>query len=473
MQLFRNIYRGGSIIFMLARNDSLFFLEKTPLVLLGKFLSYATLPFRNHEIAKLSNGQKLCSSFQNLGPCFIKLGQALSIRADIVGEDIAGELTKLQDKLPFFAYSEVKRIIEKEFKKPLEQVFTEFSETPVAAASIAQVHFAKTKEGREVAVKILRPNIYHDFLQDVDLLLFVSKIAEKISPIARRVKFHQIVKNFRTSSVIEMDLLYEAASASELAENFKEDNDIKVPAVFWEYSTSKILTIEKFEGTRIDNIEGLQGQGLDVNEILKRSSRIFVKQVLRDGFFHADMHPGNVLVDKAGRICVFDFGIMGRLDKKTRIFLAEMMLGFLNRDYKKVADLHFDYGFVPAHQDKDLFAQACRVIAEPILNQPQNKISVARLLEKLLKMAETFEMNTDPKLFLLQKTMMMAEGVGRMLNPEVNFWELSRELIQDWGGENLGLKARIKDRLEEIVEIIDNIRKILKNLAEDKTANRT
>ncbi|MDX1950472.1 MAG: AarF/UbiB family protein, partial [Rickettsiales bacterium] len=342
---------------------------------------------------------------------------------------------------------------------------------PVAAASIAQVHFAKTFNDEDVAVKILRPNIKEKFIGDIELVIFIARFFARFSKVAKRIKFLEIMEIFRKNSLIEMDFLYEASAAAELAENFKNDENIRIPKVYWDYSAKEILTIERFFGSRIDDIETLKNKGIDVNDILKKSSLIFVNQVLRDGFFHADMHPGNVLVDDEGKICIFDFGIMGRLDKKTRVFLAELLIGFLNRDYKKVADLHFDYGFVPLDQDRDLFAQACRFINEPILNHPQNQISIAKLLENLLKMAEDFKMNTDPRLFLLQKTMVMAEGIGRMLNDKANFWNISEDIIKDWGKENLGLKSKIFDIFEDVKDILKKLKFLLDEAVSKKNMN--
>ncbi len=463
---FRNIYRGCEIILILARYDALFFLNNTRLSFLEKLLK----PLRKRSSKNLTNGQKLLVSLQLLGPSFIKLGQALSIRSDLVGEKVADELKALQDRLPPFPFAKAKSIIESDLG-PLETLFSHFNETPVAAASIAQVHFAKTIEGDDVAVKILRPNIAAKFARDYELLYFLAGLFDFAAPSLRRLRFKEVILKLEETTTLEMDFSYEAASASEYAENFKGDENIRVPKIYWKYSSSNVMTLEKFEGVRIDDLEALRAQGHDIHDILMKSSLLFVRQVLRDGFFHADMHPGNVLIDKDGKICVIDYGIMGRLDKETRIFLAEMLLAFLNRDYRKVADLHFEFGLISRDQDRDLFAQACRAIAEPILGLPQNQISIARLLNQLFKVFDRFKMVTETKFLLLHKTMFMAEGLGRILNPELNFWEVSRELIEEWGAENLGLRARIKTRINDTLECLDNIKKITKSASYTYTEN--
>ncbi|HCR86295.1 MAG TPA: 2-polyprenylphenol 6-hydroxylase, partial [Alphaproteobacteria bacterium] len=443
-----NINRLFKIFRTLAEYDALFFAENLRSFPTITYIAKLVSPKRSNQIMNLRKGQRLALALQNLGPTFIKLGQALSVRADIIGEEIAKDLSALQDSLPPFSTRVAKDMIESELGRKITDMFDDFEERPVAAASIAQVHFAKLKEtGEEVAIKILRPNIEKKFRQDIELLEWMARKVQDNLPKLRRLKPVEMVETFAVTSRNEMDFLLEAAAASELKDNFKDDNEIKVPKIYWHYTTNKILVLEKFKGIRVNDIEALQAAGHNINEILRKSANIFMKQALRDGFFHADMHPGNVLVDEVGRIAVFDFGIMGRIDRKTRLFLAQMLLGFLNRDYEKVAELHFEMEIVPPTQDKKLFEQACRSIGEPIMDLPQNQISIGRLLGQLFKIANNFEMQLLPQLFLLQKTMAMAEGIGRTLNPNLNIWELSRGLIEDWGKENFSVKARTKDRI--------------------------
>lgn len=464
-----NISRLFAIFRILAKYDALFFFEKTR--------SFPTIAFfakiftsKDRKILDLRRGERLALALQNLGPTFIKLGQALSVRSDIVGEDIARDLSKLQDRLPPFSSAKAVDIIEENLEGKLEEFFSEFDKKPVAAASIAQVHFAVEKETeKEVAVKVLRPDIEERFFKDIDLLVWIAKQVAQNLPKYRRLKPVEMMETFARTSRMEMDFLFEAAAASELQENFKEDEDIKIPKIFWKVTTSKVLVLERFRGTRIDDTNALKTAGHDINDILRKSANIFMKQSLRDGFFHADMHPGNVLVDAEGKIAVFDFGIMGRIDRRIRLFLAEMLLGFLNRDYKRVSELHFEMGIVPQNQDPKLFEQACRSIGEPILDLPQNQISVGRLLEQLFKISNNFEMRLMPELFLLQKTMVMAEGIGRILNPNLNIWEISRDLIEDWGRENFSPKAKAKDKLCEIQETFNSLQQTITNLNKNIT----
>lgn len=467
----KHIKRSIQIYRKFAKHRCFFFLRDTAYFQITRIFGFILSPSQSRSSINMSDGQKLTLVFQELGPAFIKLGQALSTRPDIIGDRLAEDLSKLQDRLPPFPSTIAKQIIEKEAGKKISEIFKNFDEQPAAAASIAQIHFAKDLNGNEVAVKILRPNIEARFFRDINLLYWISRLINKKLPRYRRLKFDQIISSLAQTSKIEMDLLYEAAAADELAKNFADDEDIRIPKIYWQNSTSRVLILERFYGISIDETKKLESSGLDLNTILKKSANIFLKQTLRDGFFHADMHPGNVLVDKNGKICVFDFGIMGRIDRKNRVFLAELLLGFLNRDYQKIADIHFDAGIVPQGQSRDLFAQACRSIGEPIFDLPQNQISIAKLLQKLFKVTENFKMEAQPQLVLLQKTMMMAEGIGRKLNPNINFWELSRDLIEEWGRENLGIKAKAEEKFNLAIETIKNFSEAARNLNKVITPN--
>jgi ubiquinone biosynthesis protein len=460
----KHIKRFLEIYSSFAKYRCYFMLEKTPYYRPARILGKIIAPRAAQNSYIMSNGQRLTASLQDLGPAFIKLGQSLSVRPDIVGDDIADELRNLQDRLPPFPTAVAKDIIEKELGMKVSEIFRTFDEQPIAAASISQVHFARSMNGEELAVKILRPNIEARFFKDINLLYLIADLVNKRFPRYRRLKLREAVDIVAETSHIEMDFLYEAAAANELEENFKDDEDIRVPKIYWQHTTSKVLVLERFNGIRIDEIKKLSEAGHNVDEVLRKSANIFLKQTLRDGYFHADMHPGNVLINKEGKICVFDFGIMGRIDRKTRIFMAEMLLAFLNRDYKKVSDVHFEAGYIPANQSRDLFAQACRAIGEPIFDLPQNQISIATLLQKLFKITEQFEMETQPQLLLLQKTMMMAEGIARKLNPQINFWELTRELIEDWGKDNLGAKARLEEAADIAKQTFLNLADAIKNL---------
>jgi ubiquinone biosynthesis protein len=376
----------------------------------------------------------------------------------------------LQDSLPPFDGALAKETIEIELGGDLSQFFESFDVRAVAAASIAQVHFARTTDGRDVAVKVLRPGIEAAFVRDIDFLKWIAEIVHSTQPAMRRLKPIEMVETFERTSIMELDLRFEAAACAELGENFAGDPDFHVPEIDWMRTSQRVLTTEKIEGIGVDEREKLVEAGIDPRKVLENSARVFFLQVFRDGFFHADMHPGNVFVRHDGSIAPVDFGIMGRIDRRTQRFLAEMLIGFLSRDYRKVAEVHFDAGYVPKGQSKDDFAQAARSIAEPILGLPLSQISVARLLGQLFQVTETFRMEAQPQLLLLQKTMLTAEGTGRKLDPDVNMWELARPLIEKWMMETVGPEARLRDAVQDITRrgprLLDNAEKAVATLAE-------
>ena len=442
------------ILRVLARHDALFFAERLKLPLPARAALFL-LPRRKR---KGREGERLAAAFTELGPFFIKFGQALSVRSDVVGEDIAEDLSRLQDRLPSFPATEAKATIARELGQPVDALFAEFEEVPVAAASISQVHFAIDKQGNKLAVKVLRPGIEARFARDVALLRFLARRADKRRPEWRRLKLRQVVDNFAQTVSVEMDLRMEAAAACEFCDNMAQGGYMLVPAVHWNLTARRVLTLERIHGISIDDVAVLKGAGHDADAVLRKASAAFFQQVFRDGFFHADLHPGNLFVGEDGGLIAVDFGIMARVDRRTRIFLAEMLKAFLDRDYTRVAEVHFEAGYIPADQDVLLFAQACRAIGEPLFGKAQKDISLAHLLAQLFKVSEDFQMETQPQLLLLQKTMMLAEGVGRRLNPEVNFWELSRPLIEEWMRANLGMRGQAKDALAEMREAMGKLR---------------
>ncbi|PWC44845.1 2-polyprenylphenol 6-hydroxylase [Azospirillum sp. TSO22-1] len=399
-------------------------------------------------------GQRLAAALAELGPTFIKLGQMLSTRSDVVGERMAADLAELQDKLPPFPGAQARAIVEAELEQPIAALFASFDEVPVAAASIAQVHFAVTTEGEPVAVKVLRPNIERAFERDIDLFFWLAEWAQRVLPKLKRLKPVEVVDTFARTSRLEMDLRMEAAAASELRDNFAGDQTFLIPKVNWDRTAQRVLTLQRIVGFKVDEVEKIIAAGYDRDEILAKASASFFNQVFRDGFFHADLHPGNLFVIEDGNIAAVDFGIMGRLDRATRTYLADMLIGFLTGDYRRVAMVHFQAGYVPAHQSIELFTQACRAIGEPLQDKPLNEISVGRLLAQLFAVTEQFDMETQPQLLLLQKSMLTAEGVGRILNPSINMWELARPLIEDWMRENRGPEAQILDAGEAAVRTI-------------------
>ena len=428
------------------------------------FVRIARLFARRRGPVQQRPGQRLAAAFEELGPSFIKLGQLLSTRADLLGEELTVDLASLQDRLPPFSGNDARALIEAEFGCPLNTLFATFDETAIAAASIAQVHFARTGEGAEVAVKVLRPGIAEAFARDLDLFLWLAGLSERLQPALRRLKPVEVVQTLAEVVNFEMDLRLEAAAATELGENFAGDPNFRVPRVDWLRTGRTVLTLEWIKGTRIDDRVALLAAGHRIEDLLTKAATAFFNQVFRDGFFHADLHPGNMFVDPDGAIVVVDFGIMGRLDRATRFYLADMLLGFLSGDYRRVAEVHFAAGYVPQRRSVDAFTQACRSIGEPILGKPLQEISVARLLAQLFEITEQFEMETQPQLLLLQKTMVVIEGVGRRLDPEINIWALGRPLIETWMRDNRGPEARLREGLEMLVELAERVPRLIRSL---------
>jgi ubiquinone biosynthesis protein len=450
------------ICLTLARHDALSPLAAVPAAV--PFVRFGHLFARRRSRVLPRPGQRLAAAFEELGPSFIKLGQLLSTRADLLGEEITADLTGLQDRLPPFPGSEARALIEAEFARPLDGLFASFDEGAIAAASIAQVHFARTTDGHEVAVKVLRPGIAAAFSRDLDLFLWLAGLGERLQPALRRLKPVEVVQTLAEVVRFEMDLRLEAAAAAELAENFAGDPNFCVPRVDWLRTGRTVLTLERISGIRIDDKAALLAAGHCIEDLLRKAAAAFFNQVFRDGFFHADLHPGNMFVDADGAIAVVDFGIMGRLDRDTRFYLADMLLGFLSGDYRRVAEVHFAAGYVPTSRSIDVFTQACRSIGEPILGKPLQEISVARLLAQLFEITEQFDMETQPQLLLLQKTMVVIEGVGRRLDPEINIWALGRPLIEEWMRDNRGPEARFRLGLETIADLVERVPRLVRSL---------
>ncbi len=462
----KNISRFFTIARTLARYDALWLLEDTG-VASGVVTAARLVSKRNVEGRP---GERIAKALQELGPTFIKFGQALSTRSDLLGEDVAADLSELQDNLPPFSEAEARRIIEQEMGAPIEEYYSDFTWEPIAAASIAQVHFAVTSEGEEVAVKVLRPDIEEAFAKDLALFHWVARLVERSRPELRRLKPIEVIETFEETVRLEMDLRLEAAAAQEIAENFTGDKFFRVPAVDWRRTSRRVLTLERVSGIPIDERDSLIEAGHDPNEILVRAASSLFKQVFRDGFFHADQHPGNLFVGEEGEIIAVDFGIMGRLDKPSRRYLGEMLMSFLNRNYRRVAEVHFEAGYVPADKSVQAFTQACRSIAEPILDKPQNEISIARLLAHLFQVTETFEMETQPQLLLLQKTMLTSEGVGRTLSPDANMWFLAQPLIEDWVEENMGPETLVMDAVGEVADGLRRLPRIVADMEKNAAA---
>ncbi|MEM7021304.1 MAG: 2-polyprenylphenol 6-hydroxylase [Pseudomonadota bacterium] len=469
LRAIRNLWRMARIGRCLARHNALFPLELAPVPEIVVRIAHRV----SRKDAPGREGERLAQALQELGPSFIKLGQTLATRADLLGQNLAEDLSQLQDDLPPFDSAAARAMVERELGQPIDTLFASFDDQPIAAASIAQVHFAVTSEGDEVAVKVLRPDIERQMTRDLDFFAWIAAWVERLDPGSRRLKPIAAVETIAASTRLEMDLRLEAAAASELAENCAEDEGFRVPRVDWQRTARRVLTIERVGGIRSDEREALIRAGFDPDVILAKAAEMFFKQVFRDGFFHADMHPGNIFIDDLGDLVPVDFGIMGRLDRPTRRFLGEMLIGLLTGDYERVADVHFAAGYVPANQDKASFMQACRSIAEPIRDRPLAEISVGRLLGQLFEVTEIFAMETQPQLLLLQKTMVVAEGVGRALNPSINMWQLAQPLIEAWIAENLGPQAQLKTALEDgidaarrLPQLVDRVEQTLEAAAD-------
>ena len=380
-----------------------------------------------------------------LGPAYIKFGQTLSTRPDIVGEEMADQLKYLQDKLPPFPTAEARAMVETELGLPIDQMFAEFSE-PVAAASIAQVHKARLVDtGKLVAVKVLRPGIEKAFRRDLDAFYFAARTIEVLAPFARRLRPIDVIQHFEGIVMGELDLRLESASASEFAVNTGKDAGFQVPQPLWRLSGRRVMTLDWAEGINLADNAALDLAGHDRKALGARVLQLFLSHALRDGLFHADMHQGNLKVAANGDIIAYDFGIMGRIDEYTRRVYAEILMGFIQRDYRRVAEVHFEAGYVPADRDMDDFASALRAVGEPIFGMEANRISMARLLSYLFDVTERFGMETRTELILLQRTMVVVEGVARSLDPNINIWEVARPVVEGYISRNIGPLALLRD----------------------------
>jgi ubiquinone biosynthesis protein len=414
------------------------------------------------EAATQRKAERLSRAIRVLGPSYVKLGQFLSTRPDVVGPQLANALGALRDRLPPFPAEKAKAEIEAAFGKPWEQVYTAFG-PPVAAASIAQVHKASVPNGgsHAAAVKILRPGIEKRFERDLESFYFAARLAERLSPPVRRLRPVAAVDTLAQSVLLEMDLRLEAAAISEMAENIAKagDTDFRVPKVDWERTARRVLTLDWIEGIKLTDMAAIEAAGLDRRALGLNVIRSFLKHSIRDGFFHADMHQGNLFVDpRDGALIAVDFGIMGRIGPKERRFLAEILYGFITKNYRRIAEVHFEAGYVPPTQDVAAFAQALRAVGEPIMGRPAAEISMARLLTQLFEITELFEMRMRPELLLLQKTMVVVEGVARSLDPNLNMWIAAEPVVRAWIEEQLGPGAQIREAAANFVALAAALR---------------
>ncbi|WP_281300539.1 MULTISPECIES: 2-polyprenylphenol 6-hydroxylase [unclassified Iodidimonas] len=464
----RHILRFLAVARALARHDALFWIDDVGRAPAGLKLivRLATRFVRRRKGLAERRGKRLAAALQDLGPAYIKLGQMLATRPDLIGHDVALDLRQLQDRLPPFPADRVRAIIEAELGRPLEECFAEFSPEPVAAASIAQVHKARTPEGMAVAVKVLRPGIEAAFERDLAAFSWFARFAERTVPKARRLRLVAVVETVVQTVASELDLRLEAAAASELAENMAGEPGYRIPLIDWERTTGHMMTLEWIDGIPLSDVDRLDAAGLDRRALASTIVRAFLLQAMRDGFFHGDMHQGNLFVDAEGNVVALDFGIMGRLDRESRRYLAEILYGFLQKDYRRVARWHFSAGYVPADQSEETFAQAMRAVAEPIFGRPVRSVSAGRLLGQLFATTEAFGMETQPQLLLLQRSMVMVEGMALHLDHEANMWALSRPVIGDWMRDQLSPEVALADHVNTVIESLGLLPKLVRRASD-------
>ncbi|HEX7030937.1 MAG TPA: ubiquinone biosynthesis regulatory protein kinase UbiB [Gammaproteobacteria bacterium] len=395
--------------------------------------------FRRHDVPR---GVRIRRVLEDLGPIFIKFGQMLSTRRDLVPHDIADELAKLQDRVPPFEGSDAVAIVERALRKPLAEVFATFDETPLASASIAQVHAATLLNGQRVVVKVLRPNIYRIIRRDIELMNLVAELAHRYWREGRRLRPVEVVAEYEKTILDELDLMREGANATELKRNFRGSDQLYVPEVYWEWTRRDVMVMERIQGVPVGDIAALEAAGTDMKVLSERGVEIFFTQVFRHNFFHADMHPGNIFVDitdpKQPRYIAVDFGIVGTLEPRDQRYLAENFVAFFNRDYQRVAELHVESGWVPKGTRVDEFEFAIRTVCEPIFNKPLKDISFGQLLVRLFQTARRFNMEVQPQLVLLQKTLLNIEGLGRQLDPDLDLWVTAKPYLERWMQEQVG-----------------------------------
>lgn len=429
------------------------------------------LPALGHRMAglvarsrsrKANRSERMSRAMNRLGPSYIKLGQFLATRPDIVGRDVAGDLSLLQDRVKTFSTQAAIAQIEGSLGRKIHDLFVEFGE-PVAAASMAQVHPAwiRNRDGSvcKVAVKVTRPGLRQAFARDLESFFLIAGIAERRVPAMRRLRPVNVVENLQQITRLEMDMRLEAAALSEMADNVAGDPGFRVPKVDWDYTGRDVLAMEWVDGIRMSDRDALLAAGHDLDRLAVTLMQAFLRHTLHDGFFHADMHPGNLFVDRDGTIVAVDFGITGRLGKKEKRFLAEILYGFIYRDYRRVSEVHFEAGYVPRYHDIASFAQANRAIGEPIHGQSVESISMARLLALLFEITELFDMQTRPELLLLQKTMVVVEGVARSLDPQFNMWKAAEPVVGEWVVKNLGPAGFAKDMADGVKALTGLVRR--------------
>ncbi|HUF82246.1 MAG TPA: ubiquinone biosynthesis regulatory protein kinase UbiB [Burkholderiales bacterium] len=394
-------------------------------------------------------GVRLRLALEALGPIFVKFGQVLSTRRDLLPPDIADELAKLQDRVPPFPTAEVMAILQRVYGRPAEQVFADFSAEPVASASVAQVHLARLPDGTDVAVKVLRPGIAAVIAGDLALLHAGASMMEWLWPDGRRLRPHEVVDEFAKHLDVELDLMRESANASQLRRNFTDSPLLLVPQVYWDHCSSEVMVMQRMHGTPVSQVDALRAQGVDIPRLARAGVEIFFTQVFRDGFFHADMHPGNILVTPEGRYVALDFGIMGTLTEIDKNYLAQNFLAFFRRNYRRVAEVHIESGWAPRDTRVDDFESAIRAVCEPIFAKPLKDISFGRVLLRLFQTSRRFNIQVQPQLVLLQKTLLNIEGLGRDLDPDLDLWKTAQPYLERWMTEQVGWRGFVEHVRQE------------------------
>ena len=405
-------------------------------------------------------------AFRAIGPAAIKLGQTLATRPDVVGEDAARNLLTLQDSLPPEPFEAIRASLDASFGQPLGALYSQFDPVPVGAASIAQVHRAITTDGREVAVKVLRPGVRDQLARDIDTYEWAAAHLEALGGEAARLRPRLTIANFKRWTARELDLRREAASASELAEAMTGTEHYKIPAIDWDRTNGRVLTLEWVDGIKISDIGRLRSAGHDLPLIARRLVLAFLKQAISSGFFHADMHQGNLFVRADGTIVAIDFGIMGRIDRRARQWLAEILFGLITGNYRRVAEIHFEAQYVPSHHSVDEFATALRAVGEPMRGKPVSELSVGQMLDGLFAITRDFDMQTQPHLLLLQKTMVMVEGIATSLDPTINMWDVSAPFVREWIRDELGPEAALAERIRTDTETLLRVPALVRRLEE-------
>jgi len=414
--------------------------------------------------ARVPKQPRYAAAFQAIGPAAIKLGQTLATRPDLVGEDAARDLLSLQDALPPVPFAQIRAAVESAFGQPLDALYSRFDEEPVGAASIAQVHRAVTADGRDVAVKVLRPGVSEQFARDIETYEWAAAHLEQLGGEAKRLRPRLVIANLKRWTARELDLRREAASSSELAEAMSAEESYTVPAIDWDRTTGRVMTMAWIDGIKISDRDALIAAGHDVKALASRLVNTFLRQAIAEGFFHADMHQGNLFVTSDGHIAAIDFGIMGRINRQARLWLAEILYGLITGNYRRVAEIHFEAQYVPAHHDVAEFATALRAVGEPMRGKPVKELSVGQMLDGLFAITRDFDMETQPHLLLLQKTMVMVEGVATALDPDINMWETSGPYVSAWLRDELGPEAKAADALVDTIRTIARLPELLRRI---------